>query len=117
MVEEQRETGIPDPNDPNDVAGISEDKLMAAMCYLGVLVLIPLFIRKDDKFVHYHAKQGLVIFIGEIIAVIAASWLAVIGNLLFLLMLIASVIGLIQGLQGRRFKIPGIGDIANKFNI
>lgn len=110
-------TGLPDPNDRDDVAGIDEDKLMAVLSYIGILVFIPLFTRRHDSFIQFHAKQGLVIFIGEVIALLASQWIIFIGNLLFVVLLIASVIGLIQALQGRRFTIPVIGKLANKFTI
>lgn len=90
---------------------------MAGLSYLGVLVLIPLLTRKNNSFVYFHAKQGLVIFVGEIIALIAGQWIVAVGSLVFILLLIASVIGLIQALQGRRFSIPGIGQLAEKFSV
>lgn len=104
-------------NDPNDITGVSADKLMAALSYLGVLVLIPLFMRPHDASIRFHAKQGLVILIGEIVAVVAGIWLTIIGNLLFVLLLIASVLGLINALQGKQWKIPGVGHLAHKFRI
>jgi fumarate reductase subunit D len=105
------------PNNPNDLTGVSEDKLLAALSYLGILVLIPLLLRRNDPYVRFHAKQGLVILIGEIVAVVAGIWLTVIGNLLFVLMLIASVLGFINALQGKQWKIPGVGQLAEKFKI
>lgn len=99
------------------VTDVSDEKLMAALAYLGFLVFIPLLTRKGDPYVQFHVKQGLVIFLGEVIAVIAVQWLSAIGNIFFVLLLIASVVGLFQSLQGRRFKIPGIGQIADSFNI
>lgn len=87
---------------------------MAGLSYLGVLVLIPLLTRKKNPFVYFHAKQGLVIFVGEVIALIAGQWIVVVGSLVFILLLIASVIGLIQALQGRRFSIPGIGQLVRE---
>ncbi len=99
------------------VVDVSDENLAAAFSYIGFLVLIPLFTRKHDPYVHFHAKQGLVIFIGEVVAVIAAQWVGVVGGLLFVLLLIASVIGLIQSLQGKRFRIPGIAELTDKFNI
>lgn len=103
-----------------DVLGEGEfdpSRLMAAVSYVGVLVFVPIFLKREDPFVNFHAKQGLVIFVGIVIAAIAARWISVIGSLLFVLMLIASILGLLQALLGRRWKIPGIGDIANTFNI
>ena len=43
------------------------DKLMGVLAYLGILVLIPLLAAKDSKFAQFHAKQGLTLFIGEVI--------------------------------------------------
>lgn len=113
----QLETGVPDPNNPNDITGISEDKLMAALSYLGVLVLVPLVMRPADQAIRFHAKQGLVIFLGEIVAVLAGIWLTAVGNVLFALMLIASVLGLISALQGKQWKIPGVGHVAERFRV
>lgn len=90
---------------------------MAALAYVGVLVLIPLFTRKNNPFVYFHVKQGLVLLIGEVIALIASQWIVLAGNLLFVVLMIASVVGLVQALQGRRFKLPVIGDLAEKFSV
>lgn len=103
--------------DDKPVVDISDEKLMAALSYVGVLVLIPLFTRKRNPYVYFHAKQGLVIMIGEVVALIAGQWIAVVGSVVFVLLLIASVVGLIQALQGRRFRIPGIAEIADKFSV
>lgn len=110
------ETPIP-PSPEQPVVDISDEKLMAALSYVGVLVLIPLFTRKSNPYVYFHAKQGLVIMIGEVVALIAGQWIAVVGSVVFVLLLIASVVGLIQALQGRRFRIPGIAEIADKFSV
>lgn len=101
----------------NDVVDIDENKLLAALSYVGVLVLAPLLIKKDDPFVRWHAKQGLVILVGMIVALIAAAWIPMVGNLLFLILLVVSVVGLVQALLGRRWRIPIIGQIADSFKI
>lgn len=101
----------------NDVTGLDERRLMAALSYVGVLVLVPLLVRRDDPFVRWHAQQGLVLLGGLILAVVAAAWVAVVGNVLFLLLLMADVIALVQALLGRRWRIPGIGHLAEKFRI
>ena len=45
-----------------------ESRVLAGLGYIGVLCLIPLFGKKDDEFVQFHAKQGLVLFIAEAVA-------------------------------------------------
>lgn len=109
----------PSGQQSDDVTGVEPNKLMAALSYLGILVLIPLFVSRKDPFVVFHAKQGLVVLIGYVIAGIATSilWLAIIGNLLWLVLMIVSIIGLIQALQGKRWRIPGIAQIADTFKI
>lgn len=102
----------------NNVTGVEKNKLVAALSYLGVLVIIPLlFVEKNDPFVKFHAKQGLVILIGYIIAGIGVGWIPLLGNLVWLVLAIASIAGLIQSLQGKWWKIPVIGDLAQKFKI
>lgn len=100
-----------------DLTGIDPNKLMAAISYLGILVLIPLFVSRNDPFVRFHVKQGLVILVGYIIAVFAAAWIAPVGSMLWVLMLLASILGLIQSLQGKWWRIPGIAQLADKFRI
>lgn len=103
--------------DPNNVIDVDEQKIMAALSYVGFLVLVPLFVSRDDKYVNWHAKQGLVLLIGLILAVVAAQWIAMAGNVMFLVLLLVDVAALVQALLGRWWKIPIIGDIADKFKV
>lgn len=43
------------------------NKGMAVLSYLGILVLIPIFAAKDSKFARFHANQGLVLLLIEVI--------------------------------------------------
>ena len=115
--ENQVPTGGQTPS-PTDVTGVERHTLVAALSYLGILVVVPLFfVDKNDPFVKFHAKQGLVILIGYILAVVGLGWIPVVGNLVWLVLGIASIAGLIQSLQGKWWKIPVVGDIAAKFKI
>lgn len=105
------------PNDPNDLIGLDDSRLYAALSYLFVLVLVPLFLKRDDPFVVFHAKQGLVIAIGYILATIAVMWVPVLGNILGLLLMVGSVVGVIKASQGKRWRAPVIANIADTFNI
>ncbi len=100
-----------------DLLDINDTTLYAIMSYLFVLVLVPLLVGKSDPFVNFHAKQGLVILVGTILSLILAAWLPRAGNMVFLVLLLVDVVGLVQALLGRRWKIPLIGDIAARFAI
>lgn len=102
----------------NDLTGLDSNLLMASMSYIGVLVLIPIFSgATKNPFITFHVKQGLVILVGEIIAIIASIWAPSLGGLLFVLMLVASIVGLFTCLHGEKRYIPGIGTIADLFSI
>lgn len=105
------------PDSPDQISGLESYKLMAALSYLGVLVLVPLFAERENDFVTWHAKQGLVIVLGEVVAIFAGYWSGLAGSVLFLLLLLASVIGLMQALLGRRWQAPLIGALAEKFKL
>jgi uncharacterized membrane protein len=89
-----------------------ENKLWGVLAYLGILVLIPLLAKKDSKFAQFHAKQGLVMLIAEFFV-----WVPVFGWILGLLLFITWIVAIIKVLSGEMWKIPVVGDLAEKFNI
>ena len=50
-----------------EAQGAENDKYVAAISYLWILCFVPLFLKKKSKFAQHHAKQGLVLFIAEIL--------------------------------------------------
>ncbi len=97
----------------------SNDKVMGILSYIGILSLIPYFIKDQSSFVRYHAVRGLNLFILEIIAGVAASivgivlpgigsvlgWIASVAGLVF------SIIGIINVVNGDKKDLPIIGSI------
>lgn len=100
-----------------DLTGLDSERLYAAFSYLAVLVVVPLLTAKDNPFVNFHIRQGLLVLGGLIIGSIAANWSAVVGGTLLVLILIADIVALVQALQGRTWKIPGLGQLAEKIRI
>jgi uncharacterized membrane protein len=96
---------------PVENADIKENKLWALMSYLGVLVVLPLILKKDSKFTLFHVKQGLVLLVGWVL-----SWLPF-GPIIGIIALIFSIIGIINVLNGEEKKLPIVGDLAEKINI
>lgn len=91
---------------------IQENKIIALLSYIGILFLVPLLVKKDSKFAKFHAKQGLVLFIGWF-----SVWIPVLGGFCGLVMMILSILGIINVLSGKYADLPIIGDLAKKFNI
>ena len=98
---------------------VQEGKIFAVIGYLGILCLIPLLFKKENKFALFHGKQGLILFLGEVALIIVAiiPFLWFISFFGFLLFGILSLIGMVQALLGNYWKIPIVADLANKFNI
>lgn len=102
----------------NDITGMQPHILNAALSYMAVLVLLPLFSGATaNPFVQFHVKQGIVLLILEIVAVIASYWLSYVGGVLFLLLLLTSLAGLFSALHEEKWYIPGIGHLADLFTI
>ena len=107
-----------DPINTPDLTGVESHNLLAALSYLGVLVVIPLWlVESPNNFVRFHARQGLLVFIGVVLSIIAGRWVAIVGNMAWLLFALLSVIGFIQALLGKWWKIPVLGDIAEKISV
>lgn len=101
---------------------IEEGKGMSILCYLGFLVLIPYFTEKNNKYVIYNAKQGLNLFIYEIIfgvAVLIFSFIFwriwIITNIIEFIydaiVFAFSILGIINVLNGKAKELP----VINKF--
>lgn len=117
-----------------DAEDISKNKILSLFAYLGILVLVPLFAAKDSKFAKFHANQGLVIFIAEIIINVAVAILGIIFSytiykvvvlgaivkiLINLIVWVARVVlfalsiyGIVNCVQGNAVKFPVIEKIS-----
>lgn len=93
-------------------SSLTEDKVITLLSYIGILFLVPLLLKKGDKFAKFHAKQGLVLCIGWIF-----TWIPYIGWLLWIVIAIFSIWGIVNVVNGKYTKLPIVGDLAEKFNI
>jgi fumarate reductase subunit D len=97
-----------------------QTNVMALISYIGILCLIPIFAKPQDEFVKFHAKQGLVIFGGEVITAIlsgAIPLLVAIWMLLNLYWVVLSILGIINVVKNEKKNLPFVGQFANKINI
>jgi uncharacterized membrane protein len=94
---------------------------MAVLCYFGILVLIPFLTdAKNDPFVKFHIKQGLVLLIsyvivGVITAIPFLGW--IVGGILWILLLILFIMGIINAAGGKEVELPVIGKFGENFKI
>ena len=93
--------------DPN-VAGL--------LCYLvgwisGIIFLI---LEKENKFVRFHAMQSIVTFGALTIVNLFLFWVPILGWLLGVLAFILWVVLMVKAYQGQMYKLPIVGDFAEK---
>jgi len=97
---------------------------MCILSYLGLFSLIPYFVKKDDPFISWHAKQGLLIaavsiviyfglFVLSMIPVIGT--IAMIVNMFFgLAVLGVSIYCIVQACGGKRWAVPVLSQFLAK---
>ena len=102
-----------------DAADIESNKVMGILAYLSWLVLIPIFAAKDSKFARFHANQGIVLAIAEIIVWVVLGiltkipligWLfGLVEGIVSLVCLIFALLGIVNAAKGRAKELPFIG--------
>jgi len=102
---------------PQDEQEIREGKFFAVISYVSFLCIITLALKKNNKFALYHARQGLVLFVMEVVAFILSiipllGWL--IGVFGYALFLLVSIWGIIQAALGLYCRIPVVTEISEK---
>lgn len=96
-----------------------KNTVMGILSYLGPLVLFPYLVAKDDAFVKFHVKQGLVLLVGEVgiwfLGMIMWPLMPIIGiiNLGFLVLII---IGIVNVAQGKEKELPLVGSLSKYFS-
>jgi uncharacterized membrane protein len=99
-----------------------DENIAGLLCYVLTWItgLIFFLIEKDSKFVKFHAMQSIVTFVGLFIVYIILGFIPLIGGIIAtiigLLMLVVWIILMIKAYQGVKFKLPVVGDLAEKWS-
>jgi len=100
---------------------INETTIMAALSYVGPLVIVPFLVKKGDAFVTFHVKQGLVVFGLELILYVLSgfmfNFITPLISLVNLALLILSIIGIVNALQRKEKELPFIGSYASHIKL
>ena len=109
------------PEEKKETPEVKEERLMAAIAYIWILCLVPLLTKKNNKYCQWHAKQGLVLFIVSFAVMILGmipffGWL-IIFPLGWLLIIVLSLLGIVNALQGKKWEMPFLGKYAKQIKI
>ena len=104
--------------------------IMIVLAYLWLLALVPLVVEKGDAEVQWHARNGIVLMIAEIVALgayvafttLVSLAMLGLGFALGLLLVVAwiavlglHVVAILKGINGGRLILPGISAYATRF--
>ena len=109
------------------------DKVFAALSYVSFLFIIPLIGRRKDSEVMFNAKQGMVLFIAEVIIwfvlfileLILTGRFSGLGTTIFygiavifwIVPLVFSLMGISYVFKGKHWLMPIIGKISQKIQL
>jgi len=122
------------PSAPNQIplppSGSSQNTGMAILAYLGILIIVPFFTdAKNDQFVKFHIKQGLILIIlwigAGILSLIFSYIFYTIGAstflpsflfpIIYLCLVTMNIMGIVNAATGKEKELPIIGKFASGF--
>jgi len=120
--EQTNQTQNPTPTQTPSVSTEDNSLLMGVLAYLGILVIIPFLMAKDQPFVKYHVRQGIVLCgLGIIVYVLGTTFMPYslyqLLSLLNLGIVILAIFGIVNVVQKKEAPLPLIGHLADKIKI
>ena len=114
----------PDDTGMYDTQDIQTNKVWAALSYVGILFILPLLVNGgQSRYAKYHANQGFILFLANIVVGIARASLgkipvlgAVLSAVLSLASLALMIIGIINAANGKAKQLPLIGGLFHVFD-
>jgi uncharacterized membrane protein len=115
----------PPPPPPAGGAPSSDRTIMLVLSYLGILALIPLLVKKDDKEVQWHAKNGLgltvawillwivITIVERFLPSVVTCGLVFVHCILALGFIAVIIMAIMKALKGERMRFPVISDFAD----
>ena len=91
--------------------------IMGSICYVSILCLIPLITNKEDRFINFHARQGLVLWIWTVLIIMLLK-IPGLGGIIFTISIffigLFSLAGIATVVLNQGWKLPFINILARK---
>jgi len=98
-----------------------DENVAGLLCYvLGwVSGLVFILLEQENKFVRFHAFQSIIVFGVLTVASFILGWIPIIGGflgwLISLLGLVLWIVLMVKAYQGKRYKLPWSGNLAERW--
>ncbi|MBS4195601.1 DUF4870 domain-containing protein [Lederbergia citri] len=119
IVEEPKAQQNPNQDKKAGATGLSEN-VAGLLCYLFWFVggIVFLLVEKENRFIRFHAMQSIALSVVFFVLSIVLAVIPFIGWLLSLIltpvMLILWIVLMYQAYQGKYYKLPILGELAEK---
>lgn len=116
---------VPTPASPETPKGgetfeFNKTTILASLSYIGPLVVVPYLTEKENPFVMFHIKQGLVVLILDVGLWIAGWFFGFLWPFLQVVnfgLMVLSIIGIVYALQKKEKELPLVGSFAHQIKI
>ena len=107
----------------------ARDRWFGAICYLPLLVFLPMLVKERSRFLTRHCRQGFALLFAEVVGVafiliidatlgrvpVLGFILVIVLRLVFFLAALSiSVLGFIKALFGEEWRIPFLDELADR---
>lgn len=96
------------PGETEEQRDIRMNKDVAAFSYVWIMSILIYASRKDSKFIRYHAKQGIVLFLISI----PVAMIPYFGRYLLFIVVGGMLLGFVHAAQGQYADVPIAGPLA-----
>lgn len=95
-----------------------DENIGGMLCYIFIVGLVFLFMEKENRFIRFHALQAVFLGVALFVLSLVLSVIPIVGWILSLLMgpfvLFMVIFMMYQAYQGKYYKLPVIGEMADK---
>lgn len=105
---------------PQYASDSDQSLFMGILCYLGILIIVPLLISRHNSFVNFHLKQGFALVICEAVLWFAMKmfWpLMPLIGILQLIVFVLAIIGIVNVVQKKQKELPIVGSFAKSIKL
>jgi len=97
-----------------------DENIAGLLCYVigWITGIVFLVLEKENQFVRFHALQSILTFLPLFVIVWLLRWIPFVGwvlaGLVWILIFILWIILMFKAYRGEKYKLPIVGDIAEK---
>ncbi len=102
----------------NSLSGEDKNLFLAICAYVGPLVILSFLFGKENSFVKFHTKQGLVLFSIELILWLFGTMFYSMWGLVHLVNIftfVLSIVGIVNVIRKKEKELPFIGHLSKNF--